>query len=164
MPVRQAARTRLGSDVTGEVQPQSPADRQGVVYVSLPGVLGSPILLEEVALQARRTSVSHSSRLTVDGSCPAILTRQTVKRLAASLGQASSAILRSSRSRSRSVRPSRVSSSPRTLGSRWELERLPAATRSSTRGSAAAGPWATEIATALLSSTTGEGASRPSAS
>src|SRR6266545_7745786 len=110
MPVRQAARTRLGSDVTGEVQPQSPADRQGVVYVSLPGVLGSP-LLEEVALQARRTSVSHSSRLTVDGSCPAILTRQTVKRLAASLGQASSAILRSSRSDRKSTRQRRTASS-----------------------------------------------------
>ena len=45
------------------------------------------------------------------------------------------------RARASSVRPRRVSSSPRTLGSRCEPASCPRPTRSSTMGSAAAGPW-----------------------
>jgi hypothetical protein len=70
----------------------------------------------------------------------------------------------SSSSRASSARPSRASSSPRTLGSRCDPRSAPSAASRSTMSSAEAGPVAIETATARLSSTTGLGAMRPSAS
>src|ERR671921_752001 len=78
--------------------------------------------------------------------------------------QADTRAASSSSARASGRRPRRASSSPRTVGTKCEPGSRSEAISSSTMARACAGPEAMATATARLSSTIGEGATRPSAS